>query len=240
MTKISIVVYPLVVVVRMVRRWNFLAWNMATLLSRRARLRPCGKEFFSKQKFTESCREPRDLPCSFFWGKLTWTIFYILHAAGPIRHMFVMGWAGKLTSDMQWAPWLRSEATRSWKEVRACGIIQKDSGRRKTCWNEEMGRALVIDFCYSCLKPVPLRERRWGKKKQLAAWTDTREPKHLWMPWIRTILLFVHDLTIIAAFIMLFLTDTESRILYWMDSPDDCKFVLAVWINTKQMSQPNR
>ncbi|KAJ5522982.1 hypothetical protein N7513_003275 [Penicillium frequentans] len=79
---------------------------------------------------------------------------YFLHGAGPICHMLVMAWAGRSTAAMELTPWLFQEIKRSYKEIKAAGIIHKDLRRDNILWSEELGRALIIDFHRSALKPA--------------------------------------------------------------------------------------
>jgi hypothetical protein len=53
---------------------------------------------------------------------------------------------------MELTPWLRQEIRRSSKEIRVLGIIHEDLRWDNILWNEELGRALIIDFHRSTLK----------------------------------------------------------------------------------------
>ncbi|KAL6229757.1 hypothetical protein BDW75DRAFT_245432 [Aspergillus navahoensis] len=87
-----------------------------------------------------------------FLGTIDLAKIYFLHGAGEIRHMLVMGWGGESTAMMELTPWLRQEICRSNKEIKALGIVHEDFRRDNILWNEELGRALIIDFHRSALK----------------------------------------------------------------------------------------
>lgn len=53
---------------------------------------------------------------------------YLLHGAGEICHLLVMGWGGECTATMELTQWLRREIHKSNKEIRALGIIQETCG----------------------------------------------------------------------------------------------------------------
>ncbi|KAL4817408.1 hypothetical protein BDW67DRAFT_35327 [Aspergillus spinulosporus] len=88
-----------------------------------------------------------------FLGTIDLAKTYFLHGAGPIRHMLVMGWGGESTAMMELAPWLRQEIRKSKKEIEDLGIIHEDLRRDNILWNKELGRALIIDFHRSTLRP---------------------------------------------------------------------------------------
>lgn len=102
-----------------------------------------------------------------FLGTIDLAKIYFLHGAGEIRHMLVMGWGGERTAMMELKPWLRQEIHRSNKEVEALGIVHEDLRRDNILWNEELGRALIIDFHHSTLKCRPTLKRSRPAKRQL-------------------------------------------------------------------------
>jgi RIO-like serine/threonine protein kinase len=102
-----------------------------------------------------------------FLGTIDLAKIYFLHGAGEIRHMLVMGWGGEITASMELAPWLRQEIRRSNKEIKTLGIIHEDLRRDNILWNEELGRALIIDFHRSTLKCQPTLQRSRAVKRQL-------------------------------------------------------------------------
>lgn len=87
-----------------------------------------------------------------FLGTIDLAKIYYLHGAGQIRHMLIMGWGGECTATMELMPHLRREIHRSNKEIKALGIIHEDLRCENVLWNEELGRALIIDFHRSTLK----------------------------------------------------------------------------------------
>jgi hypothetical protein len=102
-----------------------------------------------------------------FLGTIDLAKIYFLHGAGEIRHMLVMGWGGDSTASMDLTPTLLQEIHKSNKEVRALGIIHGDLRRDNVLWNEELGRALLIDFHRSTLKCRPNLRRPRAIKRQL-------------------------------------------------------------------------
>lgn len=113
-----------------------------------------------------------------FLGIIDLEKIYFLHGAGEIRHMLVMGWGGKNTASMELGPWLRQEIHRSNKEIKALGINHEDLRRDNVLWNEELGRALIIDFHRSTLKCRPTLKRSRSAKGQLCR-TDSGDVKRL-------------------------------------------------------------
>ncbi|KAB8071295.1 hypothetical protein BDV29DRAFT_159594 [Aspergillus leporis] len=102
-----------------------------------------------------------------FLGTIDLTKIYFLHGAGEIRHMLVMGWGGESTASKELTPELLKEIRKSNKEITALGIIHKDLRRDNVLWNEELGRALIIDFHRSTLKSRPTLQRPRAIKRRL-------------------------------------------------------------------------
>ncbi|QQK47612.1 Protein kinase-like domain [Penicillium digitatum] len=96
-----------------------------------------------------------------FLGTIDLKKIYFLHGAGEIRHMLVMGWGGESTATMELTPGLLKHINKSNKEIEALGIFHEDFRRDNILWNEELRRALIIDFHRSTLKcrPAPKRSR---------------------------------------------------------------------------------
>ena len=92
---------------------------------------------------------------------------YFLHGAGEIRHMLVMGWGGESTASMELTPKLLQELHKSNREIKYLGIIHEELRRDNVLWNEELGRALIIDFHRSTLKCRPTLQRPRASKRQL-------------------------------------------------------------------------
>ncbi|KAJ9211285.1 hypothetical protein DTO166G4_7118 [Paecilomyces variotii] len=102
-----------------------------------------------------------------FLGTIDLAKIYFLHGAGEIRHMLVMGWGGGSTASMELTPRLLQGIHQSNKEIRALGIIHEDLRRDNVLWNEELGRAMIIDFHRSTLKCRPTLQRPRGSKRRL-------------------------------------------------------------------------
>lgn len=102
-----------------------------------------------------------------FLGTIDLAKIYYLHGAGQIRHMLIMGWGGECTAMMELTPHLRREIHRSNKEIKALGIIHEDLRCDNVLWNEELGRALIIDFHRSTLKCRPSLQRPRSAKRRL-------------------------------------------------------------------------
>lgn len=96
--------------------------------------------------------------------------------------MLLMGWGGESTASMELAPWLHREIRRSNKEIKALGIIHEDLRRDNVLWNEELGRALIIDFHRSTLKYRPTLQQSRAVKRQLCQ-PETGDPKRLRATW---------------------------------------------------------
>ncbi|CAG8095388.1 unnamed protein product [Penicillium salamii] len=95
-----------------------------------------------------------------------------------IRHMLVMGWGGESTTSMELTPILLREIHKSNREIKALGIIHEDLRRDNILWNEELGRALIIDFHRSTLKSRPTLQRPRAVKRRLSQ-PEIGDPKRL-------------------------------------------------------------
>ncbi|KAJ5220842.1 uncharacterized protein N7469_009729 [Penicillium citrinum] len=115
-----------------------------------------------------------------FLGTIDLAKIYFLHGAGQIRHMLVMGWGGECMATMELTPHLRREIQRSNKEVRALGIIHEDLRPENILWNEELGRALIIDFHRTTLKRRLILQRpRAIKRRRVQQESGNFDPKRL-------------------------------------------------------------
>ncbi|KAH8434375.1 uncharacterized protein LDX57_012023 [Aspergillus melleus] len=113
-----------------------------------------------------------------FLGLIDLAKVYFLHGAGEIRHMLVMGWGGECTGTMELTQELRRAIRKSDKEIQALRIVHGDLRRDNVLWNEELGRALIIDFHRCTLKSKPTLQRpRATKRPQCRA--DTEDSKRL-------------------------------------------------------------
>ncbi|KAK9334349.1 hypothetical protein V1521DRAFT_375134, partial [Lipomyces starkeyi] len=99
------------------------------------------------------------------------------HDEGDIRHMLLMAWGGKDTTELEHSKALFHEIERSKREIRALGVVHGDFRFKNVLWNEELGRALVIDFHRSKLAPR-LMEKRKTLKQSLCE-TQLSEAKRL-------------------------------------------------------------
>lgn len=102
-----------------------------------------------------------------FLGTIDLAKIYFLHGAGEIRHMLVMAWGGESTASMELTPKLLRRIHQSNEEIRALGIIHDDLRRDNVLWNEELGRAMIIDFHRSTLKCRPTLQRPRASKRRL-------------------------------------------------------------------------
>jgi hypothetical protein len=71
-----------------------------------------------------------------------------------------------------------SEIRKSKKEIRTLGIVHKDLRRDNVLWNEELGRALIIDFHRSTLKCLPTLQRPRAMKRRLCQ-PEVGDPKRV-------------------------------------------------------------
>ncbi|KAK9427247.1 hypothetical protein V1505DRAFT_404887 [Lipomyces doorenjongii] len=81
---------------------------------------------------------------------------------------------GKDTTELEHSKALLHEIKRSKRKVRALGVVHGDFRFKNVLWNEELGRALVIDFHRSKLAP-----RLMEKRKSLCE-TQVSETKRLY------------------------------------------------------------
>ncbi|KAM5478135.1 hypothetical protein McanCB56680_006659 [Microsporum canis] len=94
-----------------------------------------------------------------FLGKIDLAMTYFLHGAGSIRHMLLMGWAGKHIDREKYDKVVKREISRSKKEIISLGVLHQDLRLENILWNAELNRALIIDFEYSQLDPRFLTKR---------------------------------------------------------------------------------
>ncbi|EFE44797.1 hypothetical protein TRV_00469 [Trichophyton verrucosum HKI 0517] len=94
-----------------------------------------------------------------FLGLIDLKMIYYLHGVGAIQHMLLMGWGGEHTSGHKPTKELLRQIRRSEKEIRALGVHHGDFRRENILWNEELRRALIIDF-HRCKLVRPDRKKR--------------------------------------------------------------------------------
>ena len=117
-----------------------------------------------------------------FLGTIDMAKTSFLHGAGEIRHMLVMGWGGETTARMEPTSSLDQEIRRSNAEIQALGIRHDDLRSDNILWNEELGRALIIDFHRSTLinrRPTSHGSRK-AKRRLIGA--EPRDRKRLRVP----------------------------------------------------------
>ena len=85
---------------------------------------------------------------------------------------------GESTTSMELTPILLQEIHKSNREIKALGIIHEDLRRDNILRNEELGRALIIDFHRSTLKSRPTLQRSRAVKRRLSQ-PETGDPKRL-------------------------------------------------------------
>ncbi|KAK9366303.1 hypothetical protein V1509DRAFT_583526 [Lipomyces kononenkoae] len=95
-----------------------------------------------------------------FLGAIDLKMIYFLHGGAEIRHMLLMAWGGKDTSGLEHSEALLREIWRSEKEIRALGVVHEDFRFHNALWNEELGRALIIDFHRAKLAPRLMEKRK--------------------------------------------------------------------------------
>ncbi|KAK9236709.1 hypothetical protein V1525DRAFT_195030 [Lipomyces kononenkoae] len=87
-----------------------------------------------------------------FLGAIDLKKIYFLDYS-DVRHMLLMSWGGKDTTELEHSQALLHEIERSRKEIRALGVVHGDLRFENVLWNEELGRAQIIDFHRSVLAP---------------------------------------------------------------------------------------
>ncbi|KAJ6133114.1 hypothetical protein N7471_008329 [Penicillium samsonianum] len=135
------------------------------------------KEVSREAQVYQILRKAQASAVPIFLGTIDLAKTYFLHGAGEIRHMLVMGWGGDSTATMELTPGLLNHIHKSNKEIKALGIVHEDLRLDNVLWNEELGRALIIDFHRSTLKYRPAPERSRGKRPLLR--TEPGDAKRL-------------------------------------------------------------
>lgn len=100
-----------------------------------------------------------------FLGAINLAKIYFLHSVGQIRHLLLMAWGGNSISKLEQSPQLQREIWKSKKEIQALGVRHEDLRPENILWNDELQRALIIDFHRSKLDPRPTGKR--AKKRPL-------------------------------------------------------------------------
>lgn len=107
-------------------------------------------------------------------GNIDLAKVYFLHGAGEIRHMLLMAWGGESTAEIKRSSLLRREILRSRKEIHSLGIVHQDLRSDNILWNDELGRALIIDFHRSKLDCRPTLKRQRAANRPLRKARDMR------------------------------------------------------------------
>lgn len=112
-----------------------------------------------------------------FLGAIDLAKIYFLHGAGEIRHMLLMAWAGRPISKLEaTSPEFSCSISRSIKEIRSLGISHQDLRLENFLWNDELHRALIIDFHCSVLDRQ-LINKRMELHRKISYGADTRKRK---------------------------------------------------------------
>ncbi|KAI1907262.1 hypothetical protein LOZ65_006793, partial [Ophidiomyces ophidiicola] len=91
-----------------------------------------------------------------FLGKIDLKLVYFLHGAGDIRHMLLMGWGGESVQKKQ-DETVQSAISQSVSEIQSLGVQHGDLRPPNILWNQELNRALIIDFHRCTLDNIPKR-----------------------------------------------------------------------------------
>lgn len=111
-----------------------------------------------------------------FLGTIDLAKIYFLSGAGEIQHMLLMAWAGKPISQAEaTSPKISTSTSKSINEIRALGISHQDLRMDNFLWNDELQRALVIDFDCSVLDRQLITKRKLQKKSLSGADTPKRK-----------------------------------------------------------------
>jgi serine/threonine protein kinase len=101
-----------------------------------------------------------------FLGTINLAKIYFLHSVGRIRHLLLMAiGGGNSISKLEQSPKLQREIWKSKKEIQALGVRHEDLRLENILWDDELQRALIIDFHRSKLDPRPTGKR--AKKRPL-------------------------------------------------------------------------
>jgi hypothetical protein len=112
-----------------------------------------------------------------FLGTIDMKMCYFLHRR-QIRHMLIMAWGGKVTSELERTEALVHEIRKSGRDIRALGVMHRDLRYENVLWNAEVGRALIIDFHKVELVPRS-KEKQAGSLKRRSHKTQDHESKRL-------------------------------------------------------------
>ncbi|KAF4227345.1 hypothetical protein CNMCM6805_003102 [Aspergillus fumigatiaffinis] len=113
-----------------------------------------------------------------FLGAINLAQTYFLHGAGRIRHMLLMGWGGESVGHTTLNKTIQRAISRSVKEIRCFGIFHHDLRPENILWNDELQRALIIDF-HLCSLDRHLLHKRPGALKRLRCGPEECESKRL-------------------------------------------------------------
>lgn len=125
------------------------------------------KEVSREAQIYQILRKVQGSAVPVFLGTVDLAKVYFLHGAGEIRHMLVLGWGGESTATIEQSARLHREIQRSRKEIHSLGILHQDLRPDNILWNDELGRALIIDFHRSTLDCRPTLKRSRPAKRPL-------------------------------------------------------------------------
>lgn len=102
--------------------------------------------------------------------------YYYPYFPTGFRHMLLLAWEATCSRPWVKSPTHLSESTRSQVEVLRLGVIHHSLHDKNILWNEELNRALIIDFHRFQLDPQRMVERLFSPKRK-ASGDDDHDPK---------------------------------------------------------------
>ncbi|RMJ23980.1 hypothetical protein PHISP_05164 [Aspergillus sp. HF37] len=98
--------------------------------------------------------------------------------AKSYRHMLLMAWGGDMFMNIVQSSTHRSESERSKGEILRLGVIHQSLHDRNILWNEELHRALIIDFHRFKLDPQRIVERLFPPKRKASGDNGQDSKRH--------------------------------------------------------------
>lgn len=113
-----------------------------------------------------------------FLGTVDLAKTYLLHGAGEIRHMLIIGWGGERINTPEQQTALFPEIRRSRQEMHSFGVMHGDFRIENMLWNSEVGRVMIIDF--HCAKLAPrLKQRQIKRKREPLGTSGEQGPRRI-------------------------------------------------------------